>query len=353
MKPAKTRFTDEHGNLLYSSATQVQTFDKRTPFGCERKFWFDVRGGFERGSDAALERGTRIHAGIEQYLHHGDPNVLASEAAVGKHLIDAPKNRAHRYAVEQWLPKEFTIAGLPIRGKMDFVGLDPLGRINEIVDWKTTSDISKYAKRDLLKDHQIRIYRAAAAWAGATDRLRVSLVYFQTKGERKAESIETVFTNRHLEEELPDVEALLLRMKQVALVEDSDDVEPDFRKCDIGYGCPYRAVCRNARSFMSMFGEAKVADAEKTDQKQDAGGPVEVQRGGDVEPKPGRKAVDPKVTEVTISHGLTINKGNFNSVRLDCSMTAKVGAKEDPEDVRELISDMVAQALVKEGERYK
>ena len=54
---------------------------------------------------------------------------------------------------------------------------------------------------------------------------------------------------------------------------------------------------------------------------------------------------DVNVTEVSVSAGYTINMGNYESKRVDCSLTARVQDGQDADDVHEYLTHKVA-ALV-------
>jgi len=59
-----------------------------------------------------------------------------------------------------------------------------------------------------------------------------------------------------------------------------------------------------------------------------------------------------KITDITYARGATINTGNFNSVRLDVSVTAHVDEGEEPETVYARIRDTVNSKVAAEAAKH-
>jgi hypothetical protein len=58
------------------------------------------------------------------------------------------------------------------------------------------------------------------------------------------------------------------------------------------------------------------------------------------------------VTEITLSHGMTINLGKFNSARVDVTLKASLSGGMDEKAAREQLHARVIEALDKEAEEY-
>ncbi len=57
-----------------------------------------------------------------------------------------------------------------------------------------------------------------------------------------------------------------------------------------------------------------------------------------------------KVTEITVTHSLTINLGNYESERVEITQTVALDSKDDPKEVRETLLKDIRKALYKEEE---
>jgi hypothetical protein len=58
------------------------------------------------------------------------------------------------------------------------------------------------------------------------------------------------------------------------------------------------------------------------------------------------------ITEITLSHGMTINLGKFNSARVDVTLKASLSGGMDEKTAREQLHAKVIEALDKEAEEY-
>lgn len=58
------------------------------------------------------------------------------------------------------------------------------------------------------------------------------------------------------------------------------------------------------------------------------------------------------ITEITLSHGMTINLGKFNSARVDVTLKASLSGGMDEKAAREQLHAKVIEALDKEAEEY-
>ncbi len=246
---------DQKGHMHSASASMITTFDKRTPFGCPSKHWFGEVAAQAFSGNEATELGDQCHKEVEHYLIHKQ-DAFGKIVRPGKPMIDALIAKYPVYQVEQWLPFGFKIDGINIRGRLDFIGRRlGDGLIANITDWKTTSNFDMYAKTpyQLRKDAQMLIYRAGAEQMGCDEKLDMNHGYFQTKGARRAEMVNTSINREQLSEGLDDIHKTLRAMQSVSAILDSDAVEKDLRKCDIGKGgCPYKSQCLSHKENTTM-----------------------------------------------------------------------------------------------------
>lgn len=387
------------------SASQLETFDQTTAFGCKRKWWWKYVKGVKSPPDPSQQLGIDVHKSIEDYIKGDDTNCLHPVALSGKTYIEEAK----RYPGKKWVENKISITlfGHEFVGVVDYLNDKP-----RLLDWKTSSNVKKYAKTEaeLLTYIPMVIY---AKWffdnRPEHDSLDAGLVYLQTKG--KASSlVPSVFTRKGVEAELPRLEALVKEMEAVEKAQDVEDVEGDFEKCDVpfGRGCPYNNLCHgDIMSLFERFGAVKrppvviqdiedavvvppdapaskpelaavpvplsppvpetppqaaapapeaplkvEANATTTPAKRGPGRPRKAVSG---EEAPALKAPEapiilggkpPSVSRRSIRHSLTINLGNYES--------AKVEVEAESETMTlEALAEQVREDLLKEIAPYK
>lgn len=399
--PANTSHV-KAGVLVASSASAIESFDVASTWGCERKWWLEQVAGQRTPPDASQAKGEAIHKQIEHYLFTKE-NKLGPEAMAGKGDLDAIVTRATTYQLEQWLPKDFAIYGVNIRGRMDFLARNPDGQISEIWDWKTTSSIEKYAKlpHQLAGNTQMLVYRAAAEEMGCEPELRMGWLFLGTK-KREAEAVAGKITREMLFTGLGNISRVLSKMKDVAKATDSEDVAPDRSKCDIGRGCPHRSHCMKGTPMASLLERLKaqstpapvvavtpsdapppapvVVDtpppppppppapvapppAAPAAPAEEAVVPAAPKRGPGRPPgAPNKPKVaapvavtvpegDMAIVEVTMTVGATVNLGNYQSARVDLSAKAVLN-KMDLTTAREALDKQLTAELEKALEKY-
>ena len=359
------------GKLVAVSPSMLNTFDPLSSFGCARKGYFKYVLGLEEPSTGKQELGTQLHALIEHRLTTGVRPSGEGEALglylAGEKIIERVAARAI-VGVEQALPP-FILVGVKLKGFVDVITEDG------IVDWKTTSDINRYGKtaEDLTTDLQMLLY--ARACHPLLDEVKLAHGQFQTRGARRAEFVEVSVTQKAIDTQLDKVIIPLVeRVKSIVAEPSVSDVDPDYRKCQM---CAFRAQCpkEGTSAIMSFFSKMspKIGTTPQTEAEtvavlteslaiieaakvtppdapasvpELAADPVkvtpeeEVALQAIVEPKKERKVRAPKATApdrpanvtipivevtfttVTVSKGVTINVGSFNSVRFDVSTTA-------------------------------
>ena len=114
-----------------------------------------------------------------------------------------------------------------------------------MLDWKTTSSIAAYGKSGaaLLTDPQMVGYGLAVLNADKyADRVRLSHVYFQTRGQKLASKRTIVATRDHLEGEHKRLTAVVNDMRDIARSTMSE-VPKNLLACSAYGGCPHASYC--------------------------------------------------------------------------------------------------------------
>jgi hypothetical protein len=243
----------------------LDQMDPDAPFGCHRKHWF-VEGPLQlRGfsGNEATELGDLVHKGNESFLESGGTvNSLHPLALPGKDLIAAYIPRI--IGVEHKFKGGIYTDGIPYSGRIDLLAYpseqDKADGVQaEVVDWKTTSSIEKWAKSHF----EVRIATQPVIYgewfynvlAETDDPIRLSLVYFQTKGAAKCVPRSAVVTREHIAEQFVRVEKLARTALDIAKETDINKVEPNLAVCDVAFGCPFRSQC--PRTPPDLFGLLK------------------------------------------------------------------------------------------------
>ncbi len=386
----------------------ITTFDSGSAFGCERRGYFRYVMGLPEPMTGNQKLGTDLHAAVEHYLLTGQSPEerklqdkdyeYDSEVAVlfynGKAMVDMVRRRGVLHT--ELTLSGYTIADVPVKGFVDAVTKDG------IVDWKTTKNVKKYGKKaeELLVDTQMLMY--AQACHPSLARIKLAHGQFQTEGQGVVSFEEAEISKEALDTEInkviiPKVE----RIKAVAKFSEAREaVGVNNGKC---YKCAFRPQCRTieSESVMSFFSKNNKTTPQ-TEQEMisaleaslsilppdaPASNPASASipiPGYEVPvtvperpsftlapapppvmdaPQPKRRGRPPKsqATEetkvqgivfksVTVSKGCTVNTGNFNSLRIDISVTAE---GSDLEAVYEKVLAEVDARLNEEAEKFK
>lgn len=247
------------------TASMLDQMDPDAPFGCHRKHWF-VEGPLQlRGfsGNEATELGDLVHKGNESFLESkGAVNSLHPLALPGKALIAEYIPRI--IGVEHKFKGGLFTDGIPYSGRIDLLAYpseqDKADGVQaEVVDWKTTSNIEKWAKTHF----EVRIATQPGIYgewfyrtlAENLNPIRISLVYFQTKGAAKCVPRSAVVTREHVAEQFVRVEKLARTALDISKETDINKVEPNLAVCDVAFGCPFRDRC--PRSPPDPFGLLK------------------------------------------------------------------------------------------------
>jgi len=270
--------------LAQISPSSINAFDESTPFGCERRWWFKYVLKNPEPQQESMQLGEALHKRNEDYLKTGLVTELGmplgnySEEHVIKsfHLFEKGrpwldknlKNTANPLARASWvrgvemsLPKGFTVAGVGISpmSKCDVV-VDDAGGAPGIVDWKTTSNISKYGKTPggLASDTQMLLY--ARAFFPEGESVRLVHGQYETKGTPKFQVAEVVVSKEAIDKRLREfIVPLVERMKATYRVPAARDVKPNRNAC---FRCPHKGICPSEKvnPLMGIFDKFKAAN---------------------------------------------------------------------------------------------
>jgi hypothetical protein len=228
---------------------------------CPRAWFFQKVLRLPEPTTVAQNVGTEGHAQIEHYVSTGE-NVLGVFAMAGFHLLPAP---GPDLMVEQQLDGEppLTAGGVPFTGFIDLVNprrLAPEG-VLRVTDHKFTSSIAnnaataeQLANADTEAGLQMVGYGTWALRQG--DRfpglrvLELEHIYYQTRGQRLAESVLVSVPVEHVAHEWKSkVEPQVEQMKDHARAARAADVPANFGPACTKYGgCPFMAKCLSGES---------------------------------------------------------------------------------------------------------
>ena len=246
------------GVLVATSPSAIESYDESTAFGCARRFHFESVQGIRTESTASQALGTALHSRIEAYIAEESHqlNTLSSEISrlflAVKPLVDEIKAEGI-VSVENAM--KLDVAGVTVNGRIDVVTK------TGILDWKTTSDFSRYAKTpgQLQKSTQMLLY---AKWLDDSKQLpsyTLEHVYVQTKGKPIAERVRAKITKGMLDVGVDRIINLVEEMKVAAGEPDVTKLKPDLTKCN---RCPHVAYCpKENKTMASLLNRFKNVDA--------------------------------------------------------------------------------------------
>lgn len=262
----------ENGRLRYVSVSAVATASEDQDGGCLRKWWFDKVGRLPKPPPTkGQEVGTLVHAEIEHYLRTGE-DVLGAIARPGKHFLPEPMHPGLGVELGIGVGKP-EIQGGPARLLPDltveldtgqtvpFVGyIDALNNTGawidtegtrhaggpvEIIDWKTSKNVTRYMKAGSALARTIQMVGYARYVMGRfkVDEARVSHVTFATEGPKKAVKTTAVLTRLTVDGRWYSVARTVSDMARAARETDPSKVAPNYTACGAFGGCPYRDAC--------------------------------------------------------------------------------------------------------------
>lgn len=267
------------GRLLYTSVSSITAFDPTQYAGCNRRWWFDKVAKKKEPETKAQATGVEIHGQNEHYLKTGE-NVLGKWARPGLAFMPTPSPDLlieHEFGPVKGKPTELDAAGVPLVGYIDLVrppsdwyvdesgevannganGIDYAGLIPEVIDWKSTSNF-KYAKNraELVTTVQMNGYAEFARRKWSPSKVRVSHVYFLTKGKPEARKVTATIPVDTIHENWQRVGSVVEDMKRVVRLPVVEEVTPHYDSCSAYRGCPHMAYCprSNEQMIFDIFG---------------------------------------------------------------------------------------------------
>lgn len=249
--------TQKHGRSVVAGVIQRLSVSQLKKHKlCPRAWFFQKVLRFPEPTTGAQKVGTDGHAQIEHYIATGE-NVLGAFAMAGLHLLPAP---GPDLLVEQQLDGEppLTAGGVPFAGFIDLVNPRRLASegVLRVTDHKFTSSIAsnsatagQLANADTEAGLQMVGY---GAWALRQDIrfpglrvLELEHIYYQTRGQRLAESVLVSVPVEHVAHEWQSkVEPQVEQMKTHARAARAADVPGNFGPACTRYGgCPFMAKC--------------------------------------------------------------------------------------------------------------
>jgi len=240
--------------VIKTSASAIEAFDDSTPFGCNRRWYFEKVMKLPTPPRDNLTLGSNLHQAIENFLGTGAPGEkLAPEV---QRLFHAIKPEVLRVRDEGFLALEHPIDFM-LEPDIRIIGYIDVLRKNGPLDWKTSSDVGKYAPTPykLARSTQMLIY---SRWQDTVEGPwgvphQVTHVYVQTKGTPVTQRVDASMSPALLTEGISRVINVARQMKSALSLPSVGDLKPDRSKCRSGtkMSCPFLAVCPVENSTMS------------------------------------------------------------------------------------------------------
>lgn len=248
-----------NGVLQRTSASAITTADPNTYGGCFRKFFYDKVLGLKEPETEPQKLGKKCHKEIEDHLIY-DTGALSAIVMAGYQFIP---DRDPLLEIEHNItPQHFyEVAGVPVVGMLDIINptgryISPMGEyilenLVEVLDWKTTSDISYVKAGHLLKTlHQMVLYGEYTSRRYNADRVRLSHVYFQTKRTKKSEKTTTILTREDSYKHWPKMERVVRTLIDLAPETDINKVPANTSSCTAFKGCFYSDRCPKTQTMI-------------------------------------------------------------------------------------------------------
>lgn len=274
------------GVIQYLSPSSMTTGDPNQPGGCLRRWLYKYVMGLKEPFTGSQKLGVETHAEIEHYQRTGE--VTLGHLAMGARQFIPDRSELHK--IEHKIqPGELFVAGIRVVGHIDLVRLwgmgghswstdqmgesrrDPDYTIEEL-DWKTTSNVAKWAKTgpQLIKTIQMPLYGqwAVSVYPAATH-VRLSHVYMQTCGRPISRKATVLLNREQLSKRWEQIEGVARSLIDVATEDDINKVPANRHACSAFRGCPRRDICPASKSdtLQLVFGAAKAKEIKSGETK--------------------------------------------------------------------------------------
>lgn len=267
-------------SLSHVSASSIELYRS-----CPRKWYYRYLLGHRGDTTEAMQRGTKVHEVLEEYLLNGTipsgRSQVVKIASPGIELLPA------RYPLEQRVEaplEDFKIPGLPVPFK-GFIDLLDLTDGVHILDHKTTSNLDKWSKteQELAVNTQLIIYaRHVLEHYPDVSEARLTHIYYQTKTPYGAKKVSVVVMREDVysrfNEILDTVEAMLEAASNSI---DSTSKESGFcyaygKRCEHYTDCHYTLehierlpMSNNQEDILAYLrGEQEDTDVNETPQEE-------------------------------------------------------------------------------------
>lgn len=260
------------GLINYLSPSAMTTGDPNQPGGCYRRYYIEYVLGIRSPFTGSQRLGVETHGQIERHLLTGEM-VLGRLALSAREYIPEPDPTTQKVELDiqptladangkflGWPgPPILAAAGVRVVGHIDLLRLpdatgnlysvDPVGdtildgHALEVKDWKTTSDVGRWAKQgpQLIKTIQMPLYAKYGVTVYPTiDRVRISHVYMQTKGKLRSQKSTALLERDQIEKRWEEIESHVRTLKDVVKASKPGDVPPNLKACPDFRGCHHR-----------------------------------------------------------------------------------------------------------------
>lgn len=218
------------------SASQLSNFKL-----CERKWFYESIMGIRSPSTPAQERGTAIHALIEDHYNTG---AVIEDKKVAAAVLALPKPGTPGVSVETEI--DAVLDGIHVKGFIDMLDLsNPLHP--HVIDTKTMKTF-RYAltSQEMAENSQVLKYAFYVLTRLAPDATHFTLSHNQIALDTNEPPrlVSATVTADHVRDRWAQMKSTFEKMLNIrANVTNARDVTPNYNSCDAFGGCPHRERC--------------------------------------------------------------------------------------------------------------
>lgn len=267
------------GVIQYLSPSGMTTGDPSQPGGCLRRWVYKYVMGLKEPFTRSQKLGVETHGEIEHFQLTGEMTLGHLAMGARQYIPDPSPLHMVEHVIK---PGELFVAGIRVVGHIDLVRgwepgqrsfyIDSMGeeqidpdRTIEMLDWKTTSDVTKWAKTgpQLINTIQMPLY---GQWAAATrpqaTHVRLSHVYMQTRGRPISRKATVLLDRERLSKRWEQIEGVARTLIDIAPETDINKVPANRNACSAFRGCPRKDICPASKqdTLTLVFGSAKARE---------------------------------------------------------------------------------------------
>ena len=233
---------------MHVSASQIELFK-----ACPRKWGFKYieQEPSEGDLSASLAIGSAVHSILEAYLLEGkEPDLDILEGAIaakGLHILDRYTDLDFlvEHSLEEMVAPETAI---PFKGFIDLYIMKDRDGIPHILDHKTSSSISKWAKTEteLMTNTQLIIYAKFALLNDLeAESVRLSHIYYQTKAPFQSKQVTVELTRNEVDKQFSEIAKTIEEMAKAHSTNKPNTLSRKKNYCNAFFkDCEYLAVCQ-------------------------------------------------------------------------------------------------------------